>query len=162
MSVAVYAFHEDRQISGGRVHYSAQPDITMADAIFKRTDVDAHASTSTLASLQVHTILQLAPAMHGQRPVQHPPRIDGSAAGAIRIDIQHLASRRGCTGGDKGRKHGRQKKALSAIFVSRTSPSSWKLAHVHVELAHVQMNPASRASPKRDACHAQLRSGERG
>ena len=35
--------------------------------------------------------------------------------------------------------------------------TSWKWAHVHVEPAHVQMNPAFRASPKRDACTPQVK-----
>ena len=128
--------------------------LTMADAIFRRTDVDAHASTSTLASLQVHTCSWHLQCTGSDQHNILPPRLDGSAAGAI--DIQHPASRRGCTGGGGGRRHGGLDKALSAVFVPRTS-RSWKLAQVHVEPAHVQMNPASRASPKRNECTPQVK-----
>ena len=107
-------------LSGGRVHYSAQPDITMADAIFKRTDVDAHASTFTLASLQVHTCSWHLQCTGSDQHNILPPRLDGFAAGAI--DIQHPASRRGCTGGGEGWRHVGMEKALSAVFVSITSP----------------------------------------
>ena len=123
-------------------------------AIFKMTDDDAHASTSTLASLQVDTCGWHLECTGSDQNNILPPRLDGSAASAI--DIQHPASRRGCTGGGGGRRHGGLDKALSAVFVSRTL-RSWKLAHVHVEPAHVQINPASRASPKRNECTPQVK-----